>query len=168
MTNINTNATQQTIGYINTKLFTDIRSLEVYQQDGKTYAVNVVKVIDKVKPEFDVGGFAAHCSNQEEVWEAAKIERQGTPFEVIEHNGFYGYFVNAVEYIRYSRIFAEEGQKALDKAKAKGKTVELVEDTEDIKVYRTYSPKKDGTPRKKFKKLGKLEKTCKFFFDYNF
>ena len=157
------------LGYINTRLYSDVKSIEVYEENGKIYAVDVRKEVGGVKPEFHVGGFCAHCSNQAEVWRNAVIVREGTPYEVVEKKGVYGYYVNAVEIIRFHPIFKAEGEAQIEKAKTKGKTVEYVgEDEYGNKTYRAYCPKKDGTPRKTFRKLGSLDKTCQWFYDYNF
>ena len=157
------------LGYINTKLYTDVKSVEVYEEDGKIYGVNVVKEVGSVKPEFHVGGFAAHCSNQSEVWRNGVIVREGKPFELVEKNGVYGYYVLAVETVRYCNIFRKEGEARLAAAIAKGKKVEFVsEDENGVKTFRVYSPKKDGMPRKTFVKMGTLDKTCQYYYDYNF
>ena len=59
---------QKTLGYINRYLYTDVTSHEVFEENGKIYAVSVIKKPGSVKPEFHEGGFCAYCPTQREVW----------------------------------------------------------------------------------------------------
>lgn len=153
------------IGYINEKLYTDIKSIEVFEENGKIYAVRVEKEVGSVKPEFDVGGFAAYCTNQDEVWKNGKIVRTGKPFEVTERNGVYGYFTNCGSRAVIHRKLLENGLKEIED---RGMIARKIAEDEYQVEYWVYKPTKNGMPRKKFVKMGKLENTCKWFYDYNF
>ena len=154
-----------TIGFINKKLYTDIRSHEVFVDNDKTYAVRVEKRVGKVKPEFIEGGFCAHCVNQNEVWENGDIVRVGKPFEVIERNGYYGYFTDCGERYVINRKLLERDLKDIAD---RGLVAQKIDEDEYQIEYWVFKPTKNGTPRKKFVKMGTLEKTCKWFYDYNF
>ena len=67
------NAAQTTLGYINRRYGSDVRSKEIFQDGEKYYIVEVEKRPGEVQPEFHVGGFAAHCSNTEDVWYYGKV-----------------------------------------------------------------------------------------------
>ena len=159
-----------TIGFINTRLYTDIKSVEIFEENGKTYAVDVKKEVGDVEPEFIEGGFVARCVNQNEVWRSGVVVRDGTPFEVEERNGVWGFVKDSVKVIEFGKghpIYEKDEKAWLEEMAEKGYFAELIED-DWRKVYRYFKPTKNGTPRKKFVKLGTVEKTCKWFYDYNF
>lgn len=160
----------KTLGYINTQLYTDIKSVEVFEENGKFYAVDVEKRIGDVKPEFHVGGFCHHVSNPYAVWGAGKIVRVSDPFEVEERNGVWGFVKDSVKVIEFGKghpIYEKDEKAWLEEMAEKGYFAELIED-DWRKVYRYFKPTKAGTPRKKFVKIGKLEKECRYFYDFNF
>ena len=158
---------QKTLGYINRYLYTDVTSHEVFEEDGKIYAVSVIKKPGSVKPEFHAGGFSAYCSNQWEVWRNGVIERDGEPFEVECRNGIYGYVAECVEDCPTTPERLEETKKMLEE---RGYACRVIEDEfhAGYLICQYYKPTKNGKVRHHFVKLGKLEKTCNYFYDYNF
>lgn len=158
---------QKTLGYINRYLYTDVTSHEVFEEDGKIYAVSVIKKHGSVKPEFHAGGFSAYCSNQWEVWRNGVIERDGEPFEVECRNGIYGYVEECVQNYRTYKSHLEESKKHLTD---QGYAFRIIED-EDYDGYfilQYFKPTKNGKIRHHFVKLGEIEKSCHYFYDYNF
>ena len=158
---------QKTLAYINRHLYTDVTSHEVFEEDGKIYAVSVIKKPGSVKPEFHAGGFSAYCSNQWEVWRNGVIERDGEPFEVECRNGIYGYVAECVENCRTTPERLEETKKMLEE---RGYACRVYDHPifEGYLVCQYYKPTKTGKVRHHFVKLGKLEKSCHYFYDYNF
>ena len=170
------------IGYLNKRLYTDVKSYEVFEENGKLFAVKVEK-IRVCKPEFIPGGFAAHCANQDEVWRGSKTKEIGEPFEIEKKYGGYGYSAYRVE--------CSFGCMTEDEAKHEMKAA--IEDTIrmreiDPKIPEVgyeivscpdnkrhpfllvgYALTKTGRRQRHFVKLGtKIEKACRYYYDYNF
>lgn len=163
------NAAQTTLGYINRRYGSDVRSKEIFQDGEKYYIVEVEKRPGEVQPEFHVGGFAAHCSNTEDVWYYGKVVRTGEPREIIVRNGYFGYWTKFGE--RYT-ITENRIDEVLGDLNRKGYKADLISTDEyNIRYYWVYKPTKTGKNRNKFVKLaqvGKLDKTCQYYYDYNF
>ena len=157
--------TQITIGYINRHIGSDTRSKEVYKEGDKFYAVEVEKKVGSVEPDFIPGGFIGHVTNASEVWDNGIIVRTGVPFEIECRKGVWGYVALCGEHVRSSKNFLEE---TIEDIKKLGMKYEVVEEDEYMTTFFAYKPTKNGNKRYKFVKLGKLEKECHYFYDYNF
>lgn len=171
------------IGYINKELYTDVQSWEVFEENGKTFAVEVKIVPDKVKPNFIPGGFSAICTNNIEVMRNGKIVRDGEPFEIELKRGFYGCY----GFVTDSPIFTNCLKEA-ETAKAEfERTIARMTENDPHFVQREvvisegerngqhyfqvvgYLLTKSGRRMRKFRKLGeRIEEKCRYFYDYNF
>jgi hypothetical protein len=155
------------LGYCNKRRGSDVESFELFSENGKTYAVEVKKVQACV-PQFEVGGFCGHCYNQAEVWGGSQTEEIGKPFEVkLTRSGEYGRMV-----VAWSLCAVMTG--ADFNARFEGMKAAHLEhsfmansDKDRHAVYVVENTKR-GTPKKVLEKIGKLEATCRYFFDYNF
>ena len=163
------------IGYINNRLYTDIKSYEVFKEGDKLFAVQIEK-IQACKPEYVPGGFACHCTNQDEVWSGGETKEVGEPFALEKKHGVYG---RTVDNANIPQIFrteaeAEEAKRRAD-ASAKDREFEIhpiySEDGHDVRWFSLvgYPLTKTGRRQRRFIRLGeKIEKECKYFYDYNF
>ena len=160
-------AKKNIIGYINKEGYSDVTSRQIYEQDGKYFIVHVEKRVGDVKPEFVEGGFAAHCTNQADVWGAGIIVETSEPEEVFKNKKgeFYTTYNPHKEYmVSPDRL---EAVKETIRSQRKGKYFEMVyqEDTFTLSVY---SLTKFGERLTRKNIIGKPEPTCRYFYDYNF
>lgn len=154
------------LGYINKRIYTDIDSYEVFEENGKTMAVQVEKV-RACKPEQVICGFIAHCVNNDEMFDTQETKEIGEPFEITQNRkGEWGYKSKDI-------IFFTDGFESEEKALAVYKPNESAK----CDVYKTsegtwaiviYAVTKTGKPRQKFFKLGHIVDRCNYYYDYNF
>ena len=148
--------------YINVKLYTDIESYEVYDIDWEKDTAMARRVKRDFTPKF-VG---MHCVNQEDQkncdvipdpdYEPIKIQRKSY--------GVWGYWTYDRLYCWAASSFTPEGL-----AEQLQKEGNFLEKGADGKYYLCiYRMTKDNKKGRKFVKLGMLEDTCKYFYDYNF
>lgn len=163
------------IGYINQRLYTDIKSYEVFKEGDKLFAVQIEK-IQACKPEYVPGGFAGHCTNQEEVWGGNETKEVGEPFRLEKKYGVYGHTIdnaNAPQVFR-TEAEAEEAKRRVETS-ANDREFEILpiydEDGNSVKWFELvgYPLTKTGRRQRRFVRLGeKIEKDCRYYYDYNF
>ena len=158
---------QKTLGFINERLYSDVKSWEVFEEDGKVFAVPVRKEVGDVEPDFHPGGFIGFVSNQAEVWRNGVVVRDGEPFEVTLRNGVYGYTTKVVENFRSDDEHLDYVTKMLEE---KGYKFEIRKHPIHAELFNVvaWRPTKTGKIRRRWIKLGELEKHCDWFYDYNF
>lgn len=155
------------IGYINNRLYTDIESYEVFEENGKMMAVEVEKV-QACDPEFISGGFVAHCVNMEDVWGGAETKEIGTPFQISQNRqGVWGYKGRDVIISLHGFETAEKA-KAAHNADDEGSDCEVFQQKDGTWSVTMYALTKTGKAKQKFFKLGHIEKECRYFYDYNY
>lgn len=166
------------IGYLNRRLYTDIESWVLEQDEkGRFFATPVKKDIDLRDCPFEQGGFCGHFYGTKEAFRDAKPYKCGTPFEVRQDSNGYWYakcvipttFITAVtieDAEKYRRQYIEKG---IPEAAVSVQPVFSKQGTEtesySVRVLQT-----TPTGRVKHRKeiFGKVEKTCRFYYDYNF
>ena len=160
------------LGYINDYFYTDVQSYEVFQENGKTYAVKVEK-IQACKPESIPGGFCCHFTNLDKVWGSQETREVGQPFEIIQHRGQWGRWGFDVS---GTILDHEDADQYIARDKEWKKTCndsnqyEYEKLDNQVLVYRLT---KSGKRARKFYKVATckdrgLEKECHYFEDYNF
>ena len=158
------------IGYINERLYTDVKSYEVFEENGKMMAVEVEKV-QACKPEFISGGFVARCVNMHEVWSGKETKEVGTPFQLTKNRkgewGYKGYDV-LFNLSGHGQEWVEQVKKDYEGNTNVGLYVGEFEDNAGHYYINVYAVTKTGKPRTKFRKLGQIEKECEYFYDFNF
>lgn len=157
------------IGYINDFLHTDVKSYEVFKEDGKMMAVQVEK-IPACKPEFVSGGFCAHCTNNWEVWNTQETKEVGEPFQITQNRkGEWGHKgLDIVQGFSCPVENKEYVQDVLDAVEKNPRIGARVYSDEHCTFIDTYLLTKTGKPKMKFYKLGEIEETCRYYYDYNF
>ena len=152
--------------FINEKLYSDVNSYRVFDIDEKAGTAMAIEVERDFKPEWIPGGFSAYCKNIDEQRFAPIKDKKGAkPFAITRNkNGVWGIKQKDLQLCWFKKAFTEEG---LQKQLALGNTViEKDENGEELVcIYRMTKSGKIGTS---FRKLGKLEDTCKAYYDYNF
>lgn len=164
------------LGYINKELYTDVKSYEVFEDNGKTYAVEV-KRKPLIKPDCVTGGFSMVCLNNDELYKEGNFEivEIGKPIEIIQKNGSFGYWHTDVLHFGWLDLnemskdeFIEANRKAggLDT----NFRIEFGEVNEFNQLfYRQVLLTKSGKDKKAFKKLGsEITAECLEYYDYNF
>ena len=159
------NAAQTTLGYINRRYGSDVRSKEVFKQGEKYYAVEVEKRPGSVKPDFLPGGFIGHVTNAREVWDNGIVVRTGVPFEIECRKGVWGYKEFCGKEYHSSKAFVD---RTINLFEERGLKYEVIDESNGVITHFAYKPTKNGNKRVKFVKLGELEPKCKYFYDYNF
>lgn len=153
--------------FINEKSYTDVTSYRVFDINEKKGTAMAIEVERVFKPKFVEGGFSAICINQDEQHNAPIRDKKGAIAFAITRNskGILGVKHDDVIYCLLCNTFKPEGIKELmDRGNAR--IVKNVSDGRDmIEVFRKT---KSGKVGKTFTKLGKLENSCKAFYDYNF
>lgn len=160
------------IGYINDYLYTDVQSYEVFQENGKTYAVKVEK-IQACKPESVPGGFCCHFTNLDKVWGGQETREVGQPFEIVQHRGHWGrwgYDVHGaiLDHEDKDAYIARDKEWKLECGDTNAYEYEKKEN--QVLIYRLT---KSGKRAKKFYRVALsrdngIEEECKYFEDYNF
>lgn len=157
------------LGYINIKEYSDTKSYRAFAtDDGKFYACQIVKK-RICNPKFKIGGFAARCVNQDEVWSGSDVVDIYEPFEIFNKNGIWGCYSECLlNYIAFCTRF--EAEEFLNKRIASNEENFrwVLNEFNDLYYALCYAITSKGKIRKKFNKLGKIEETCRYFFDYNF
>lgn len=160
------------LGYINDYFYTDVQSYEVFQENGKTYAVKVEK-IQACKPESVPGGFCCHFTNLDKVWGGQETIEVGQPFEIIQYRGQWGRWGTDGQNVPLHGYDADQfiEQDKLHK-KNMGCTDQFEYVKEDDRVY-IFRLTKSGKRARKFYKVAVckdrgLEEKCHYFLDYNF
>ena len=147
--------------YINKRLYTDVESYKVIEMNEKGDVATVIKV-EKVPQnlQFEVGGFAAHCVNNEEAFDNAPIvEVEGAkPFKVKLRKNGYWYKENDVGYSIDKRL--------VDMDKIELQPDEIME-VDDFSVH-ILKLTKTGKRKKCYTKFGKMSEKCLYYYDYNF
>lgn len=144
------------VGYLNERLYTDVKSYKVMTDGKKYYAVNVKKEVGDTKPEMHVGGFCAHCSNISEVWSdpTCKIVEEGELFEIELKRGYWG--CKDFDARRYPHgIILSVGED------------QEIEHGEEFDIVYQLTP--TGRRKTVFTKIAKeIEQECRYYYDYNF
>ena len=155
------------IGYINHRLYTDVKSYEVFEEDGKMMAVEVENV-QACNPEFISGGFVARCVNMGAVWNGTETKEVGEPFQLAQNRkGEWGY--KSRDIILCLHGFETEGNaKSAHNAESKESDCEVWQQEDGTWSVAIYGVTKTGKPRTKFRKLGYIEDECRYFYDYNY
>lgn len=162
------------LGYINDYLYTDIHSYEVFQENGKTYAVKVEKV-QACKPECIPGGFCCRVTNLAKVWGGKETYEVGEPFEITQYRGRWGQWDYDVCRVPLNHgdpdhFIARDKKWKLECGDTN--TYEYVYEKKENQVL-IYRLTKSGKRAKKFYRVAPsrdrgIEKECKYFVDYNF
>jgi hypothetical protein len=148
--------------FINKQIHTDIRSWMVYNIDEVAGTAKAIEVEKKIKPTMVPGGFAGHASNlDEEFRKAAVVPVDGAEeFDIKrDKNGDWGFIATKVHFILPLNAVSEswlEDNKNLPGLEIKNNYVII------------YDLTSTGRKKMRWNKLGKLEDTCNYFYDYNF
>ena len=172
------------VGYLNRHLYTDIESFEVFEENGKLFAVQIEK-IQACKPEYASGGFVCHCTNQDEVWGGDETKEVGEPFALEKKYGFYGHTVDNIYSIQTfnTKAEAEEAKRRAEALIARTREVNpkvegreyvitpVYNENGDVHWYSmtVYHLTKTGRRQRRFVRLGtKIVDKCHYKYDYNF
>lgn len=160
------------IGYINHRLYTDIETWKIFEDNGKLYAQECIKE-PIIKADMVTGGFSAICLNNSELFSKGNYKEvlKHEPFEIIKYRGKYGYwrrdcwwyhdidafFPNQVEKWR-------RGEDVPENAKVEFKT-----DENGKEYVICYGLTPSGKYKKEFRVLGtEIVDYNGYFYDYNF
>lgn len=148
--------------YINQPLYSDVLSWMVYDINEKAGTAKAIEVEKKIKPTMIAGGFAGHAINLNEDFRKAPVApKEGAKeFNIYRNkNGIWGYKTSKV--ISYLPINAV-AENWLEENKNKPG----VEINNGYVIVFELTPK--GKKKLTFNKLGTLEETCGYYYDYNF
>ena len=148
--------------YINKRIYTDVESYlvtEINEAKGTAMAIEVEK---RIKPKMIPCGFAAHCPNLDQEFDAAQpvVKDGATAFPITRNkDGIWGFRTEVIAL-------------ALPVAGCKAEWIESKRNAPDALIEGDYiyffEMTKGGKRKTTFKKLGTLSDTCGYFYDYNF
>ena len=150
--------------FINTRIHTDVKSVQVLSVSGNK--ATVISVVKRPKDLLIIpGGFAGHSPNQEEAYRNGEIIQQGDPFEVVFHKGCWGRW-HTDSHVSWG--VSDDMIKDILSRKEDGLLYEVFPDEHGTNtlVITTLTPK--GKKKRWFQKLGQMEETCRYFYDHNF
>lgn len=153
------------LGYINERLYTDVKSYHVFQDEetGKFYAFHTEKKIDLKNCPFERGGFCGHFYGTHEAFQDAKPFDVGEMFEITKRGE--NFYTTSPKVSGYARIDVDDVAEY---------TKDFEEGFYSVNIdgpwayVRTFEKTPTGRVKKVSHKLGALEKTCRYYFDFNF
>ena len=157
------------LGYINERIGTDVDSYEVYEENGKTFAVKVEKV-KATDPRYTSIDGCLCCVNNEDVFDTDKTVEVGSPFEITQNkSGVWGYKSKEIIARMFGLPTLSQAESCIKKPLAEGIGYDIDKDKNGYNIF-IYTLTKSGKPRNVFNKLGngKIVKTCGYYYDYNF
>lgn len=155
------------LGYINERLYTDVNSFHIYEDEetGKFYAVKAEKKIDLEKCHFEPGGFCGHFFGTEKAFREARPYDVGEPFEIKKRGDFFYHSApKCLSAIKCNTADVPEFTKGLEEGffevskSTNGETV----------IIRKFGKTPTGRVMMSRKRMPKLEKECRYFYDFNF
>lgn len=157
------------LGYINERCGTDVDSYEIFEENGKTYAVKVEKV-KATDPRYTAIDGCYCCINNEEIFDTDKTTEVGVPFEITKNkSGAWGYKSKDIIANLFGIATMEKAEACVKKPLMEGVAYSITKDADGYNLC-IYSLTKGGKPRNVFNKLGngKIVETCGYYYDYNF
>lgn len=152
--------------YINRRIHTDIKSWMVYDLDEAKGTAMALEVEKRIEPRMVPGGFSAVCVNNADFHQTDEATPMdgAEPFAITRNkNGVWGFWhdrqltsIPADSVTDINAMLAANPKAILEDCGASGRWITWYE--------LTPKGKRKGT----FEKLGKLENTCRYFYDYNF
>lgn len=158
------------LGFINVPQWTDIRSYEIFEKNGETFAVEVKKEIDTRKLPFYEGGFSGYFDGTEEAYcQSNRIVRIGSPFKLVKRSNGWGFFSGVVAENAFGLTSRESAEQLIAEHADRRVEWSIYEDARGVFTLIGWALTPTGKRRKKFHLLGDtIENQCKYFFDHNF
>ena len=163
------------LGYINNRIGSDVDTWKIFSdKKGGLYAWPCTK-ISLIKPNCQVGGFAAHVSNLDEMYAEGNYEESlnGHPFKIEFRNGKYGRWVNVYHPVSHNKLYGSGFPKEVVEALERGE--EYINKELGLKYYLHGDDvivillTKNGKERRTFSVLGtEIESRNRYFHDMNF
>ena len=144
--------------YINTKIYTDVKSYRVFDIDGKH--AKAIEVEKRITPKMVAGGFSAICLNNDDFNKTSEVfDVEGAEaFDIELKNGVWGYWYDVIVFSCNRNALADADKFMADNPGAVAVGDEIV----------IYAKTKNGKRQRKFEKLGVLCDTCRYYYDFNF